>query len=350
MDTYDYAEGKGISTRQVLDFTLLTNPLGPSGKAKHAMRKALKEAQLPPDRQTRYLRGFIARSEHVAPENILFGHGSTQLLDLLLAGLKPGRLLAPSPLPACCVRLLERHRTELIPLVPSEARQFALDAAQLIPALVGADMLLIPNPHPMTGSVVSLGLLREITDALDGSNKILVIDEGLAGFVRTDSLVEAAVHSANVLILRTFSLFHALAGMRLGYALGSQRVLDLVAGVAEPGPVSTVAAAGALASLRDRGFSRRTGEFLAAEKAYMTAKLDRITGIRPIDTGCNFLLVAVELPVTDLRSRFLQRHILIEVFEEEKGRELIRLPLRRRRENARFTRTLARIIAEERMA
>lgn len=347
MDIYDYAGAKGISTRQVLDFTLLTNPLGPSGKAKHAMRKALKEAQVPPDRQTRYLRGFIARSEHVAPENILFGHGSTQILDLLLAALKPGRLLAPSPLPPCCLRLLERHRTEFIPVVPSEARQFALDAAQLVPALVGADMLLIPNPHPMTGTVVSPGFLREIMDALDGSHKILVIDEGLAGFVRADSPVEAAIHSANVLILRTFSFFHALAGMRLGYALGSQRVLDLIAGVAEPGPVSTVAAAGALASLRDRGFSRRTAEFLAAEKAYMTAKLGRIKGIRPIDTGCNFLLLAVELPVADLRSRFLQRRILIEVFEEENGRELIRLPLRRRRENARFARTLAKIMAAE---
>ena len=90
MDIYDYAAAKGISTRQVLDFTDMTNPLGPCSKAKHAMRKALKEAQLPPDRQTRYLRGFIARAEHVAPENILFGHGSTQILDLLLARLKPG--------------------------------------------------------------------------------------------------------------------------------------------------------------------------------------------------------------------------------------------------------------------
>jgi histidinol-phosphate/aromatic aminotransferase/cobyric acid decarboxylase-like protein len=350
MDIYDYAEGKGISTRQVLDFTLLTNPLGPSGKAKHAMRKALKEAQLPPDRQTRYLRGFIARSEHVAPENILFGHGSTQILDLLLAGLKPGRLLAPSPLPACCVRLLERHGTDLIPLALSEARQFALDAAQLMPALERADIVLIPNPHPMTGTVVSRDFLREIMDALDGSSKILVIDEGLAGFARTDSPVEAAVCSTNVLILRTFSFFHALAGMRLGYALGGGRVLDLVAAVAEPGPVSAVAAAGALASLRDRGFSRRTAEFLAGEKAYMTAKLARINGIRQIDTGCNFLLVAPELPVTDLRSRFLQRRILIEVFEAEKGRELIRVPLRRRPENARFAKTLTRIMAEERMA
>ncbi len=350
MDIYDYAGAKGISTRQVLDFTLLTNPLGPSGKAKHAMRKALKEAQVPPDRQTRYLRGFIAKKEHVAPGNILFGHGSTQILDLLLAAAMPGKLLAPSPLSVCRAGLLERHRTEFISFASCEAGQFAPDAAQLIARLGPADMLLIPNPHPVTGTVVSLGFLREVVDAINGSHRILVIDETLAGFVKADSPVQAAIHSANVLILRTFSLFHALAGMRLGYALGSQRVLDLVRSVAEPGPVSTVAAAGALASLRDRGFLTRSAEFVAAEKAYMTAKLGRIKGIRAIDTGCNFLLVAVELPVADLQSRFLQKNILIDVFEDEKGRHLIRLPLRRRRENARFARTLTRIMAEEPMA
>ena len=131
----------------------------------------------------------------------------------------------------------------------------------------------------MTGTVVGPGFLREITDALDGSDKILVIDEGLAGFAKMDSPVEAAVHSANVLILRTFSFFHALAGMRLGYALGSQRVLDLVPSVIEPGPVSTVAAAGALASCGTKASHARTAEFLAGEKAYMTAKLGRIKGI-----------------------------------------------------------------------
>ena len=54
--------------------------------------------------------------------------------------------------------------------------------------------------------------------------------------------------------------------------------------------------------------------------------------------------------MADLRSRFLQRNILIEIFEDREGRQLIRLPLRTRPENARFARTLARIMAEERMA
>ncbi len=350
MNIYDHAEAKGISTRQVLDFTDLANPLGPCSKAKHAMRKALKEAPLPPDRQTRYLRGFIARKERVAPGNILFGNGSTQILDLLLAALKPGKVLAPSPLPAFRAGLFERHGTEIIPFALREAGQRAPDAAQLIPLLGGADMLLIPNPHPVTGTLFTSPFFHELIDAVNGSHTILVIDEALAGFVKTDSPVETAIQSANVLILRTFSFFHGLAGMRLGYALGGQRVLDLVRSVAEPGPVSTVAAAGALASLRDKGFFTRTAEFVAAEKAYITSKLGRIKGIMPIDTGCNFLLLTVEVPVADLRSRFLKRNILVDVFEEEQGRQLIRLPLRRRRENARFARTLTRIMAEESMA
>ena len=150
------------------------------------------------------------------------------------------------------------------------------------------------------------------------------------------------------LILRSFSFFHALAGMRLGYALGSQRALALAAGVIDPGPVSTVAAAGALASLRDKSFPARTAEFLATEKAYMTAKLGRIEGVRLIDAACNFLLVAPELPLADLQSRFLQRNILIETFVTDEDRGIIHLPLRKHPENARFARSLAWIMKEGR--
>ncbi len=97
MDIYDYAEAKGVSTRQVLDFTLPANPLGPSAKAKHAMRKALKASDLPPDPRTRYLRGFIARKERIPPENILFGHGSTQILNLSWSRSSPKKSSRPPP-------------------------------------------------------------------------------------------------------------------------------------------------------------------------------------------------------------------------------------------------------------
>ncbi len=227
------------------------------------------------------------------------------------------------------------------------AGRFIPDAEEFLSRLKDADMLLIPNPHPLAGTVLGADTLREIARVADASGKALVVDEALAGFAEVDSPVEAALHSANALILRTFSFFHALAGMRLGYAIGSQRILGLVAGIIDPGQVSAVAVAGALASLRDKSFPKRTAEFLATEKAYMTARLGRIKGISTIDAGCNFLLVAPASPVGDLRSRFLQRNILTETFKTDEGREVIHLPLRRRRDNARFATALARIMAEE---
>ncbi|MGD0231410.1 MAG: aminotransferase class I/II-fold pyridoxal phosphate-dependent enzyme [Syntrophorhabdales bacterium] len=347
MDLYDYAEARHLSTRQVLDFTTLTNPLGPSNKAKYAMRKALKDVHLHPDRQTRYLRRFIARNEHAAPERIVFGQGSTQILDLLLSFLRPGKLLVPTPLPAGYEGLITRHGARLIPFPLRKARLFSLDTSELAARLDEADMVLIPTPHPATGTVVALDALHELIGRLEGLNKTLVIDEGLAGFGKMDSPVEKALRSDHVLIVRTFSLFHALAGLRLGYALGGKGPCDLMTGVIDRGGASTVAAAGALASLRDRGFARRTEEFLRAEKVYMTGKLGRVKAIRVIERECNFLLVDFLKPVADLQERFLQRNILIDVFEDEEAGAYIRLPMRKHRENARFARALGRIAAEE---
>jgi threonine-phosphate decarboxylase len=312
------------------------------------MRKALKVVHLYPDRGTPYLRRAVAKRAHVLPENILFGHGSTQLIELLLSGLKPRKVLVPAPLPGYLSRLLPKHGAELVPFPLRGDGQFTLEMTRLLPRLHGVDMLLLPNPHPMTGTVIGPDPLCEIMDRLDGGRAMLVLDEGLIEYAGAASPVERAVGSGNALILRSFSLFHALAGLRLGYALGGRAVIDLISSVIDPGPVGTVAAAGALASLRDRGFERRTAEFLKTEKAYLAGKLSRIRTISVIDTACNFLLAKMEGPVADLQERLLHWHILVEGFEDEEGATYLRLPLRTHPENARLAKALEKIRAGER--
>lgn len=333
-----------LTTGPLLDFTLLSNPVGPSGKARHAMRKALKDAHLRPDPQTRRLRGFLTKKEHIKPENILFGHGSAQILDMLMAAYRPGRLLAPSPLPPHYAQLAARHGAEVVPFPLHADRRFSLDAEALAAAAQGVDALFLPNPHPLTGTVAEGSALDRIIDAVAGSQAVLVIDEALAGFASVESPLARAAQSPNVVILRTFSLFHALAGLRLGYAIGSRETCGRIGDAVDPGPMNIVAAAGALASLRDAGFARRTAEFLASERTYMAARLAGIEGVAPIETPCNFLLAAVRKNADELRQRLLERNVLIDIFEED-GKRYLRVPLRRRRENARFARALARALA-----
>jgi threonine-phosphate decarboxylase len=341
MNIYDHAEQKKISIRQVLDFTLLSNPIGPSNKARSAMRSALKTAALFPDRETRYLRRCIAKKEHIEPDNILFGHGSGLLLEMAFACVKPEKVLIPGPLPTHYLPILEKHKARAILCSLDASEDPSREAQRLAPLIGEADMILLPNPHWMTGSPAPIEVVRRMAKGLQGSNKILLLDEGLAEFTGGAYSAGQAVRSENMLILRTFSLYHALAGLRLGYALGNPRVLDRVAGTIDMGPVNAVAAAGAVASLRDEEFRERTAEFLKTEKAYLMEKLGHIEGVRAADTPCNFLLVGL---TTDPEKELLRRSILVDRFTGEDGRSLLRVAVRGHRQNARFAKTLARIV------
>jgi histidinol-phosphate/aromatic aminotransferase/cobyric acid decarboxylase-like protein len=344
MNIYDYAEQKKISIRQVLDFTLLSNPIGPSNKARSAMRSALKAAALFPDRETRYLRRCIAKKERLEPENILFGHGSELLLELVFTCVKPGKVLIPGPLPTHYLPILERHEARAISCSLHASEDPSREARRLAPLVGEADMLLFPNPHWMTGDPPPIEVVRRMTEGLRGSNKILLLDEGLVEFAGGAYSAEEAVRSENMLVLRTFSFYHALAGLRLGYALGNPRVLDRVAGTINMGPVNAVAAAGAVASLKDEELQRRTAEFLKTEKAYLMDKLGRIKGVQAADTSCNFLLVSLTTDTADTEKELLRRSILVDRFTGEDGGQFLRVAVRGHRQNARFAKTLARIV------
>jgi threonine-phosphate decarboxylase len=343
MNIHDYAEKEKISTRGVLDFTLLTNPIGPSNGAKNAMRAALKTINRFPDPSTRYLRRHIARTEHIDPENILFGHGSTHLLELILTRFRPGKVLVPAPLPTHHASMLQGLGIDFIPFPLDGRHAYSLDAGRLMASIDGVDMLLVSNPHGVTGTVIPLSALLAVADRIEGSDSMLVIDEALIEFTQAGSPVERAIQSRNILILRSFSLYHALAGLRLGYAVGNTSLLNFLAGPAGCGLVNTVAAAGAITSLRDKGFRMRTAEFLKAEKAYLVERLGRVDKAEVIDTPCGFVLVRLQKTGEDVRRGLEARHMLVETFEDESGLTLLRVPVRRHRENARFAKTLLRI-------
>ena len=344
MNIYDYAEEKKMSIRRVLDFTLLSNPLGPSNKARSAMRSALRTVALFPDEKTRHLRRYLSRRELVEPENVMFSHGSMLLLEMLFRRMRPARVLIPGPLPTHYAPLLRRHGTSVVSCPLKEEEGYSLDVHRLLPLIDHVDMLLFPNPHWKTGTLIPSTDVRQVAGRLQGSNKVFVLDEGLVEFTGSAFPAGEAIRSESMLVLRTFSFYHALAGLRLGYALGSGRILGLLSGDIDQGPVNAVAVAGAIASLKDKGFQRRTAEFLKTEKAYLMDRLGRIKGVRVMDTPCNFLLVKLKAPTADLDKGFLRRDILIDCFEGNNGSSLIRVPARGRRENGRFVKALGQLL------
>jgi histidinol-phosphate/aromatic aminotransferase/cobyric acid decarboxylase-like protein len=345
MDIYAHAERKKVSPRRIVDFTIPTNPVGPSEKAKNAMKRSLKSVALFPDARTPYLRRFIAQREDISPDNILFGPGATGILELFFSLLKPRRILAPQPLPPHYARLMERRGIDTVAFPVPADEPFRVDTGAFIDAAAHADTIVIPNPHPMTGAIVSEDDLNACMDALGQAGKFVVVDQSLAEFTGMRHSLRRIVESTDRIVLRSFSLFHSLAGMRLGYACGHRDLLDRIVAALDWGPPNNAAAAGALASLRDKGFYKRTERFIALEKKYLTSRAERTARFEIIDTPCNFVLVRINDAPPDLAGRLLQRNILIEMFADSRGTSFIHLPIHKRRDNARFIKTLERLLA-----
>ena len=108
--------------------------------------------------------------------------------------------------------------------------------------------------------------------------------------------------------------------------------------------MSVIAAAGAITSMKDKGYYRRTMDFLKEEKEYLADKIGRISPAAMITTPCNFVLIRIADPPSDMEERFLQQNMLIRFYEEDDGTCVICLPVRRHVANAQFVRVLRRIL------
>ena len=342
MDIYEYAETRKLSLRQVLDFTTGINPLGPSNQAKHAIRKGIRGLDLFPDRNMRYLKRYLCTLEGIGEDRIVFGAGSTSLLHLLLRVVRPRKVGVLSPVSFAREEALLVHDVEIRRVPVEGGRPFSVDMGRLLDAMGETDMLIVSYPHEMTGAVISPDDLTHLIGEAARLNKVLVIDEAYRDYTALRSPIREAAESASALVLRTFSLYHALPGLRFGYAAGSQRLIEGMKAARPTGEVNGLAPHAAMLSLKDSGFRARSLRFIEDEKSYVKGKLVGIKGVEPVETLCNFLLLALRVEEEEIHTAFMERNVLIDTFAGAQGEAYIRLPLGTHKANAVFMRTLRR--------
>jgi histidinol-phosphate/aromatic aminotransferase/cobyric acid decarboxylase-like protein len=344
MDLHDYAENKGLSISRVMDFRSGTNPLGPSLRARHAIRKAVKNLSCFPDRQVRHLQRFICKTEGICSENLLFGCGTTQLLAALVRALKPSVVGLPFPVSRHYRLFFESLGVIIreLPVTWKEDHRFG--SKGLGPVIEEAEVIFLPYPHDVTGTYPSRDDLAALITDIGKMNKVLVIDEAYLGYTDLPSPVSEVAGSNDAIILRSFSLFHALAGLKIGYALGSRSLLAQIEKGLFGSQVNSFASAAALASLRDDNYRRRTKAFIEKEKAFMAGRIARHEGLIAEDTCCNFILLHFDGTPAGLETLLLDRGILVEEYQGEEGRQFLRVPVRSHKFNARFLRVLGGIL------
>ncbi len=348
MDMHDHTEQKKLSFGQLMDFTTAVNPLGPSKKAKNVLRRHLGGLEFFPGKEDRCLRGLIARNENVDDDNILIGEGSTFLLNAILRAIKPVRVFIPAPV-SQELRKLISYSGAMLEEQPSEGKNFvSMDLHKILKGMEKTDAVIMPHPHNMVGATLAVDDLHMLIAEADAQDKVLILDESYRDFTTMNSPVKKVIISKSVIIVRTFSLFYALAGLPIGYAIGPQGMIEKMRTSIFPGKTNTLAIHAAIASLKDKSYKERTHRFIDEEKKYFFKALAAIDGVVYLDTPCPFFVLRVEKEPGHLKDIFSRHGILIDdFFFGEKSERYLRVPIRKHGWNARFLKTLKNALGED---
>jgi histidinol-phosphate/aromatic aminotransferase/cobyric acid decarboxylase-like protein len=227
---------------------------------------------------------------------------------------------------------------------PDANSDFSLNVAAFIEGMKNCDIAVVTNPHDVTGAIIPSEDLARIIEEAGRFAKTLIIDERYGEFSGVVSPVRLVANTSIAMILRTFSSFYALAGLRIGYGIGSAALIRRLVQDLRPCSMNILGPQAALASLRDKGFQKRTLLFIEGEKAYFAKKLSAIGGVSCHMRPGNLLLVRLQGMHGSLKEAFLKYRMLIDEFSDEDGNAFIRFPVQTRQLNAIFVRTLKRIV------
>jgi histidinol-phosphate aminotransferase len=320
------------------------NPLGPSPRAVEAVRRAAAGVHRYPDGSSYALRRALAQRLGVAPEQLVFGAGADEVLELLakvLLGPGDEAVFAWPSFAMYPIVVRGMGATPVpVPLTPTLVH----DLAALAEAVTERTRLLfVCNPNNPTGTSVGAAEFDRFAAALPPT-VVLAVDEAYFDFATRpdfpDSLAWVRRRPGTV-VLRTFSKIFGLAGLRIGYGCADPELADYLQRARHPFNVNRLAEVAALAALSDDEHAARTRRLAAEGIAYLSGAL-RELGIEVWPSDANFVLARTGpgvherllregLIVRPLHGFGLPEHVRITVGLPEENERLVKA-LRRLRE------------------
>jgi histidinol-phosphate aminotransferase len=268
------------------------NPLGPSPRAIEAMRSVLGNAHLYPDGSGFYLCKAVAAKLGLAPENVILGNGSNEVIEFLgHAFLNPGDDVITFQHAFIIYKLLATAFAARTIELPTP--NFQQDLGAMLDAITPKTRLIfIPNPNNPTGTLISQRAIGSFMSRIPGSI-VVVFDEAYFEFLDAPpDTLRYVREGRNVVVLRTFSKIHGLAGLRIGYGVATADLIEILHKTRQPFNVNSIAQAGALAALEDDAHLRETKRVVDEGRAYLQEQFSEMQ-IPFVPGVANFLMVNV---------------------------------------------------------
>lgn len=307
----NYAELKalGINPNEILDFSVCSNPFMPLPGIKETLSNIAIEQY--PDSEAAELRQRLSESLGVPPENIAAGSGTTELIRLIALTYfrkgDPVLILEPTygEYEIACrmvgARLVRHRATEEDSFIPKIEDVVGLIKKHRPRAIF------ICNPNNPTGKYLSR---REIEMVLDASgDSLLILDEAYIAFVAESWNSVDLIARGNVVILRSMTKDYGLCGLRLGYAVTHQEIVDSLRRVCPPWNVNIIAQKVGAAVLGNGEYLEQSLGQIQEAKRFLTDELSRL-GFKVLPSDANYFLVKVG-NARKFRHALLRRGIIV---------------------------------------
>jgi histidinol-phosphate aminotransferase len=340
----DFAELErlGLDPEHVLDFSVNSNPYGPAPLVLEAIRSIPIDRY--PDRESIAVRRALSERMGISAEQILVGNGTAELIQLAaFAFLQKGDhalILEPT---------FGEYERSVHLMAANIHRWRAVSQNGFIPSPEKIhkrlqqrkmQVVFLCNPNNPTGQVIPNEVLGEWADGF--SETLFIVDEAYLAFVdRMRSAI--SLNRKNILILRSMTKDYAIAGLRLGYAVGEKAVMEAMKNFRPAWNVNACAQAAGLASLQSEKYVSETLARLRNEKEFLITRL-KMLGYEPVPSPTNYFLLPVRNGA-QFRAELLKHGILVRDCASFGLPSYIRIATRKPEDNRRLVHALKKIQA-----
>jgi L-threonine-O-3-phosphate decarboxylase len=347
------AEESGLLPQDILDFSSSVNPLGPSKKALEATRKAFSQIAAYPDSNSNELRQVIAgHFSGLSKGNVVVGNGSTELMYLFAeVFLKKGDK-AVMPAPTFGEYESAVRKTGEAPKFVKLGETFNIDKQAFKHEISEAKLVFLCTPNNPTSKLIPQKTLKYIIEAALEQDAFVFLDEDFLEFVENEkalTMIGKTKDYPNLFILRSFTKIFGLTGLRVGYGIANEEIINALSCAKIPWNVNCLAQAAAVAALKDEEHLRVTRALIKKEKVWLKGELEKFESFKFSVPDANFFFIDIRksgLTATEIKNKMLKQGILIRDCTSFKGLDefYIRVAVKTHVENERLIEAFKGII------
>ena len=329
----------GIAPENIIKLDANENPYGPSRRVCQALANET-YYHIYPDPDSTSLRHALSQYTNIDASHIVVGHGADELIDLIIR-----LFIAPGDVVINCPPTFGMYRfdTELNggSIVDIERKaDFSLDLESIVALTHNASnpkIIFITSPNNPDGGTLDDACLRQLLQL----PLIVVLDEAYIEFAGGSRADWVLAHE-NLIVLRTFSKWAGLAGLRVGYGIFPQWILSHLLKIKQPYNVNLAGATAALASLSDVDYLRENVQKIVEERGRLYQALQEFDFLEPYPSEANFILSRViGRDAAELKAKLAERGILIRYFNTPHLRDHVRISVGTPSQTAALLKTLS---------